>query len=215
MKITKVFALIVLTISVSSGLLGCAIKENTTETVDKNTVSNDKASGENSVIEYNKEKKSNNEEKKTQSEYNEYLQKENEEIIISFSIADSDKLAALCVSKEEPSYIAFRLGRSENVEFEFPDNLTDSWNKFIYSYYLRGGGIENEGLDLNYLRFEYNGTEYQLFQEYSAESDATDVGIRTIDSSTNNETVLRASEDSIKGDLRELRAYDKIKTEVQ
>lgn len=107
------------------------------------------------------------------------------------------------------------MGRSENVELEFPDDFTDSWNKFIYSYYLRGGGIENEGLDLNYLRFEYNGTEYQLFQEYSAESDATDVGIRTIDSSTNNETVLRASEDSIKGDLRELRGYDNIKTEEQ
>lgn len=213
MKISKVIALIVLTATVVLGLIGCAVNENKTETVDKNAVSNDKASDDKAVID-DSAVIEHIEEKKAQSEYNEHLQKENEEIIISFSIADSDKVAALCVSKE-PSYIAFRLGRSENVELEFPDDFTDSWNKFIYSYYLRGGGIENEGLDLNYLRFEYNGTEYQLFQEYSAESDATDVGIRTIDSSTNNETVLRASEDSIKGDLRELRGYDNIKTEEQ
>ena len=213
MKISKVIALIVLTATVVLGLIGCAVNENKTEIVDKNAVSNDKASDDKAVID-DSAVIEHIEEKKAQSEYNEHLQKENEEIIISFSIADSDKVAALCVSKE-PSYIAFRLGRSENVELEFPDDFTDSWNKFIYSYYLRGGGIENEGLDLNYLRFEYNGTEYQLFQEYSAESDATDVGIRTIDSSTNNETVLRASEDSIKGVLRELRGYDNIKTEEQ
>jgi len=167
-----------------------------------------KASSDNSIIEHH-------EENKTQSEYNEYLQKENEEIIISFSIKDSDKVVVLCVLKEKPSYLVFRLGTSENVDFELLDNSTDSWNKFIYSYYLRGGGSENEGLDLNYLTFEYNGTKYELFQEYSAENDATDIGIKTIDLSTNNETILKASEDSIIGDLRVLRSFDKIKTEVQ
>ncbi len=155
------------------------------------------------------------EDSENQSEYNEYLLKENEEIIISFSIVGSDKAVALCKSKEEPDYIVYRFGTSKHVEFEYPDNPAESWDKFTYSYYLRGGSTENEGLDLNYVTFEYRGSSYAIFQEYASEADATDVGIRITDLTSFEETILKASEDSIIGDLRELRDSDKIQIDVQ
>lgn len=209
MRITKVIALSVLIISVFLVLIGCTINENITESEDKiESINNEGSSTDNLIIEHN-------EEKELQSEYKESLQKENEEIIISFSIVGSDKVVALCVSKEEPSYIVYRFGTSENVEFVFPEDLVDSWDKFTYSYYLRGGSRENEGLDLNYLTFEYKGTEYEIFQEYSSDNDSTDVGIRITDLTTYEETILKASKDSIRGDLIELKGNDRIKTEVQ
>lgn len=209
MRITKVIALLVLIISVFLVLIGCTINENITESEDKiESINNEGSSTDNLIFEHY-------EENELQSEYNESLQKENEEIIISFSIVDSDKAVALCVSKEEPSYIVYRFGTSENVEFVFPEDLVDSWDKFTYSYYLRGGSRENEGLDLNYLTFENNGTEYEIFQEYSSENDSSDVGVRITDLTTYEETILKASKDSIRGDLIELRGNDKIKIEVQ
>lgn len=209
MRITKVVALFALTILAFFGLIGCTINENITETVDKKDgINKEKASTDNSIIEHHGEDE-------LQSEYNEFLLKANEEIIIGFSIVDSNKVVALCVSKEEPSYIVYRFGTSENVEFEFPEDLVDSWDKFTYSYYLRGGSRENEGLDLNYVTFEYDGAEYVIFQEYSSENASTDVGIRITDLTTFEETILKASKDSIRGDLIELRDNDKIKIEAQ
>lgn len=87
------------------------------------------------------------------------------------------KILSICVSEEQPNYIIYRFGTKEKIELEFPDNKIDSWSKFTYSYYLRGGEKENAGLDLNYLSFSRNGFEYQVYQEYSAEDDATNVGV--------------------------------------
>ncbi len=209
MKKMKVIALLVLIVSVCFGLIGCTINEDITESVDQvDSINNEKTYTDESIVGQSGENAS-------QSKYNEFLQKENEEIIISFSIADSDKVVTLCVSKEEPSYIVYRFGTTKNVEFEFPENLVDSWSKFTYSYYLRGGSKENEGLDLNYVMFEYAGKRYEIFQEYTSENDSTDVGIRIIDLTTNDESISKASEDSIKGDLVMLRDNDKINMEVQ
>lgn len=184
--------------------------ENKEQDIDSN------GNSENDEQEINSNNNSDNkqsEEEVLPREYNECLQKENEEIIISFTIADSDKVVSLCTSKEEPSYLVYRFGTPENIELEYPENQVDSWDSFTYSYYLRGGASDNEALDLNYVTFEYNGLRYQIFQEYSSNSESTKVGIRMTDLTTNEETILEASEDSIIGNLIELRDNDKIKIE--
>jgi len=212
-KVTKAIALLVLTFSVSFEFIGCTINESKTIMDNKDAVSYEEDSSDN-IIEHR-------DENKNQGEHNEDLsksidfKKDNEKVIISFSIVDSDKNAALCISEENPDYIVFRFGTSENLELEFPDNLDESWDKFTYSYYIRGGSMENEGLDLNYVTFEYSGVKYEIFQEYSSEIDATDFGIRITDLTSYEETILKATKDSIEGDLRVLRDCDKIKTEIQ
>lgn len=105
----------------------------------------------------------------------------------------------------------YRFGTKEKVELEFPKNNDDSWSKFTYSYYLRGGGAGNEGMDLNYLTFENGGYEYQVYQEYTAKDNVTNVGVKIKNKSTNKETDIKGLSTSIKGSLISLRENKKIK----
>lgn len=143
------------------------------------------------------------------------LCKENEEILLSFKIADSDKLLSICISKNDQEYIVYRYGKKDAIELQFPDNLEDSWGNFTYSYYFRGGGVANEGMDSNYLIFENAGFKYQIYQEYASETDKTKVGVIVTDLSTNKETVIEGRSDTIEGSLINLRDNKKIKIEIQ
>jgi len=71
-----------------------------------------------------------------------------EQILISFKTREG-KTVSLS-SEMENRYIVFRIGTDIKTEMEFPRKTKESWQKFKYSSYLRGGGAENEGLDLNY-----------------------------------------------------------------
>lgn len=64
--------------------------------------------------------------------------------------------------------MVYRFGKTNAIEMEFPEKTKESWTKFSYSYYMRGGGAGNEGLDLNYLYFIRNDFKYVVFDVYSA-----------------------------------------------
>jgi hypothetical protein len=137
----------------------------------------------------------------------------NEEVIISFPILDSRKRLAVCVEKNNQDYIVYRYGTKEQVELIYPEDSTDSFTKFVYSYYLRGGAADNEGLDLNYLSFENNGFRYKIYQEYAAASGETEVGILVTDIASGEETKIEGVAEEAEGDLIDLRDNDKIKIE--
>lgn len=138
-----------------------------------------------------------------------------EEVLISFKIADSDKIAAICISKLNSDYIIYRYGKPSKIELEYPDKTDSSWNKFTYSYYIRGGGIENEGMDLNYLNFENGGYNYRIYEEYASQSDETSVGIIVTNLNTGEETVIQGDNNSVKGSLINLRDINKINIIIQ
>lgn len=150
----------------------------------------------------------------TKTEYRDNLCIDNEEVLFSFKLADSPKTLSVCVSEIQPDYIVYRFGTKEKIELEFPENKLDSWSKFTYSYYLRGGGAGNEGMDLNYLSFENGGYKYEIYQEYTAEDNMTNVGVKIIDRATNKETDIKGLSNSIEGSLINLRENQKIKIEV-
>ncbi len=135
---------------------------------------------------------------------------ENEEILLNFQMVDLDKYMSVCMPKDQQEYIIYRFGTKEDIELEYSDKTESSWDKFTYSYYLRGGGKENEGLDLNYLYFENGGYKYQIYEEYSANNDDTSVGILVTNLETGVETDLKGVSESIKGSLIELRGNEKI-----
>lgn len=151
----------------------------------------------------------------SKTEYSDDLCKDNEEVLFSFKIENSSKTLSICLSKIQLDYIVYRFGTKDKIELEFPENLTDSWNKFNYSYYLRGGGAGNEGMDMNYLTFENGGFEYQIYQEYTAIDKLTQVGVKITDKSTKKETDIKGLSNTIKGGLIELRDNTKIKIEAQ
>lgn len=72
-------------------------------------------------------------------ELNDNLCKADEELLFGFPITGSKKRLAVCIGGANQEYIIYRFGTKDKVEFEFPEDQTDSWNKFVYSYYLRGG----------------------------------------------------------------------------
>jgi hypothetical protein len=211
MKRIKLNFLVFIIIVLSSGLVGCS---NTPKAENSHAFSETENPNETDKVDLETNQTttlptSTNEQK----EYNENLCTENEEILFSFKTENSDKILSVCVSKSAQEYIVYRFGTKEKVELEFPGDKADSWSKFIYSYYLRGGGKENEGMDMNYLVFENGGYEYEIYQEYTAVDESTIVGVRIKDKSTNKETDIKGLPDTLIGSLIGLRDNDKIKIE--
>lgn len=119
------------------------------------------------------------------------------------------KTAIVCKGENE-SYLVYRFGTNGNIELEYPSELNESsWQLFTYSYYFRGGGKENAGLDLNYLTFTNNSYTYKLYQEYSAEDNSEAAGIIVTDKDL-KETDIKAVKNSVKGSLIDLRYIDKV-----
>lgn len=132
----------------------------------------------------------------------------NEKLIISFKTFNEKKV--VLAKDTSNKYIAYRFGTMEKIEFSFPENLSDSWKKFTYSYYLRGGGEENEGLDLNYLCFIFGKYKYVIYETYSAADDKTNCGIKIIDTRTNERTEIEGDPKSIEGSLIDFRNSELI-----
>jgi len=131
----------------------------------------------------------------------------NEEVLFSFKDESSARVVSLCVAGDQ--YIVCRIGTPNKLELEFPKSKTNSWQLFTYSYYFRGGGPDNEGVDLNHLRFEHGGKEYEIYQEHIAADATTYVGVRITGKGTQED--IRGAHDSVVGSLMELRDNDKIK----
>lgn len=140
---------------------------------------------------------------------------ENEDILFSFKIANSNKSASICISKNQQDYIIYRYGTEDKIELEYPVKTDDSWSLFTYSYYLRGGGPDNDGLDLNYLSFKNDGYTYELYEEYDSESDIPLIGIKVTNQETNEETDIPGDSNSMNGTLISLRDNAKIKINAE
>lgn len=102
----------------------------------------------------------------------------NEIIIFSFESTKGKKM--VLVKDKSGSYINYRFGSKDKVEMEFPTKTKDSWKRFKYSYYLRGGGPGNSGMDLNYIYFENNNIQYVIYDCYYSESSESTIGVKVI-----------------------------------
>lgn len=127
----------------------------------------------------------------------------NETILFSFKTSQ-EKMVVLAADTAD-RYMVFRMGTDEKTELEFPENKTESWKKFSYSYYLRGGGADNEGLDLNYVFFTLENKRFVIYSNYSASDDKHLSGLRIIDLSTKNTVVWAGESGSETGSLISLR----------
>ena len=109
------------------------------------------------------------------------LRRNNEKTVFSFRLKNSGKYVSIleATDKRKP-YLVYRFGTGDAVELEFPRKKEDSWSRFFYWYYLRGGGPQNEGLDLNYLGFTDHGWEYIIYDEYAAVGDQYEAGVLVI-----------------------------------
>lgn len=139
------------------------------------------------------------------------LLNKNEEVLISFKMANSNKIVTVATSTRKPDYIVYRFGQKNKIELEYPKDLSNSWEKFTYSFYFRGGGAENSGIDINYLSFTNKDYTYTIYQESESEEGLTQVGIRVINNKTNKEVDLKGDYSSLIGGLIDLRDEYRIK----
>ena len=100
----------------------------------------------------------------------------NEEIIYSFETTNGKKMAL--VKDKKNTYIQYRFGTKNKIEMEFPaEKNAKSWTQFHYNSYMRGGGKENAGMEIDNLEFTKNGFDYLIYRTYHAENESFKAGI--------------------------------------
>lgn len=115
-----------------------------------------------------------------------YLEK-NESLLYNFKTI-TGKIVMIAKDSND-SYLIVRCGTESKIQLEFPGKKKDSWNKFQFSYYLRGGGgIENLGVDLNYLTFNIYNYRFVIYDKYSSINNSKSCGIKITDMNTYIET---------------------------
>jgi hypothetical protein len=138
---------------------------------------------------------------------------QNEVLIFSFETQKGKKM--VLAKDKNNEYIIYRFGTLKKIEFEFPDKTIDSWNKFTYSFYLRGGGIENDGLDLNYINFRNNEYNYEIYETYYSVENETNYGIEVTNLTNNKIVYIKGDKNKIKGTLMDFRNNNLIKKDVE
>lgn len=134
---------------------------------------------------------------------------DNETALLEFKTENGKRLV---IAKDTVNnYLFYRFGTPNKIELEYPSDKKNSGNQFKFSYYFRGGEIQNEGVDFNYLYFKKGNYRYVVYQEYTARSKETKYGIKVINLKTKETTKIKAKPSTVEGSLGELRDNDKIK----
>lgn len=133
----------------------------------------------------------------------------NEKVLFEFKTTKGKTLVVALDSNEK--YLVYRYGTVSQIELQFPEELSNSWSSFQYSWYRRGGGIQNEGMDVDYLYFDRNNFRYVVFQEYYASDEETTYGIKIINLKTGTETIIMADPTTVRGTLGACRDLKSIK----
>jgi hypothetical protein len=128
----------------------------------------------------------------------------NEEVILSFQTTKG-RLVYIVKDKKD-AYLVYRYGTPGKMELQFPEQLdSSSWKQFVFSWYHRGGGIANEGLELNYLVFVNKGIRYVVSDTYRIVGNKPGLRIRVINEATKKETTIPGIYKTRKGALALLR----------
>ena len=120
---------------------------------------------------------------------------ENERVGYSFKTTNGKTLMVAIDSNER--YLVYRFGTDSLIELEYPKNLNNSWRKFKYAYWMRGGGPENIGMDINFLYFNVGHYRYVVYAEFNE----SNCGIKVINTITGIETNILGDMNTVKGSL--------------
>ncbi len=119
---------------------------------------------------------------------------QNEWVIFSFQ-TDSKKTASLCISKKigvAEGYMTYYFGTKKKIEFSYPADTVNSFSKFSFFFYMRGGGKQNEAMELNKLNFSNKNFTYTLYDDYYSEDKSHQKGITITNDSTGKKVFIKA-----------------------
>ena len=129
--------------------------------------------------------------------------RQNEEVVLFFQSHNGKQV--YLVRDTVNNYLSYRFGTKNKIEFEYPKSVEDGRNKFTYSYYLRGGGASNEGMDLNYVYFTNNGFRYVVYHTYYAVKNEEKIGVKVIDLKGGKTIDIKGDYKTKKGTLMDFR----------
>ena len=129
----------------------------------------------------------------------------NEKVVFSFQ-TKKGKTMNIVIDNEQ-RYMAYRYGTEDHIELQFPSVLENTFSQFTYSYYMRGGGPENDGVDLNHLVFSGAAGRFTVYSEqhYEDDKEIRRVGIRVTNLKTGKEREIPGRIRTVKGSLIEFR----------
>ncbi|QBZ97642.1 hypothetical protein [Flavobacterium sangjuense] len=133
----------------------------------------------------------------------------NEEVLFSFETKAGKKM--ILAKDKHGKYIVYRFGTSKKIELEYPEKNKESWNKFTFAYYSRGGGVQNLAMDLNNVFFKIGNFEYSIHENYYSESNENDVGITIRNTATEKTSEIYGKYNSVKGSLYKFRSNKLLK----
>jgi hypothetical protein len=134
-----------------------------------------------------------------------------ENVLISFKMEKSSKILSVCAAKDE-SYVVYRFGAQDNIEFEFPENKTGSWDKFTVKY------GQQRITDMYFLEFTNNKYKYNVYHHLWLDGETVtggNYGVGITNTSTGKYTDINGAADSIIGGLDKLyksKEHKKLKT---
>lgn len=133
---------------------------------------------------------------------------ENEEVVFSFNTKNGKKL--VLAKDKENQYIVYRFGTLDKIEIEYPEKNKESWSKFTYGYYLRGGGKQNAGMELESVFFQIDNFQYTIYKNYYSENNSFETGIKV--KNVLNDTIVDiiGKYKTIKGSFYKLRDEELI-----
>jgi hypothetical protein len=130
------------------------------------------------------------------------LCRDNEEVMFSFTLNNSEKSACLCEDKNG-KYLVYRFGTNDKVELQYPKKLdTSSWKVFVLHGQKRFGGKANAGFGDYSLTFNNSNVKYMLFDSWSDEVGSKEIGI--IVNMNGKKTILKGNYKTKKGTLLRL-----------
>lgn len=138
-----------------------------------------------------------------------YLLK-NEKTIFSFT-TENGKLVTVAKDATD-AYLVYRFGTNDKTELKFPADKNESWREFEYSFYFRGGGEQNEGMDLNYLAFINGNFKYVIYDIYYSVDDKIQVGVKVINQESGETIDIKGDAATRIGSLFEFRSNELVET---
>lgn len=109
-----------------------------------------------------------------------------ENLVVRFDMKDSDKTLAICMDKKK-SYLVYRFGTKDKIEFEYPEDKQNSIDKFSYQHNNSDApaGATQDEADVT-LTFKNGDYEYVVYERSSGQVEA--VGVKVTNLSTKKVT---------------------------
>ena len=131
------------------------------------------------------------------------LVQKNETVIFSFTTKNKKEVAI--VKNNANNKVFYRFGTKAKSEFQFPATNSKPSQKLTYSFYLRGGGVANEGMELNYVYFINDNFQYIIYDTYYSVDNRQNIGVKVIDLKTKKTSDIQGDIKTRKGTLTDFR----------